>query len=434
MRNENAMMELIIGVAKRDERIRGVYLSGSRTNSNVPKDVFQDYDFVYVVSETSSFIEDEKWIDVFGERLYMQLPEKMDKLLGHDCDLENCYGYLIQLADGNRIDFHLQTLEYSIKDMQHDRLCVVLLDKDEILPEIPKATDEDHWVKRPSKDEYLCCCNEFWWLLNNVGKGLWRGETPYVMEILNLYSRPQLLKMISWYIGMNTNFTCSIGKFGKYIHRHLSQSEIERFLRTYPTGNLEMIWQSIFEMCDLFHELARKVGRGLGYTYNEEEAHNSRLFLECTYELPGDAKEMIMVRRVKEEDIEEIAQIWLDTNIKTHNFIEQSYWQDNFDHVKKRLYETEIYVYEDHNGIQGFVGINRGYVEGIFVKEDVRGRGIGRALISICKSKYFKIHLHVYCKNVKALDFYMKEEFKINKKQTNEGTNQSEYEMIWRKE
>lgn len=434
MRNENVMMELIIGVAKRDERIRGVYMNGSRANSNVPKDVFQDYDFVYVVSETSSFIKDEEWIDVFGERLYMQLPEKMDELLGHDCDLENCYGYLIQLADGNRIDFHLQTLEYSIKDMQHDRLCVVLLDKDKTLPEIPKATDEDHWVKRPSRDEYLCCCNEFWWLLNNVGKGLWRGETPYVMDILNLYSRPELFKMISWYIGMNTNFTCSIGKFGKYMYKYLTQSEIERFFRTYPTGNLEMIWQSIFEMCDFFHEIARKVGCGLGYTYNEEEAHNSRLFLECTYELPGDVKEMLMVRRVKEKDIEAIAQIWLESNIQIHNFIDESYWRDSFEHVKKRLYETEIYVYEDHNGIQGFVGINRGYLEGIFVKEDARGKGIGRALISICKSKYFKIRLHVYCKNVKAVNFYMKEEFKINKKQTDESTKQSEYELIWRKE
>lgn len=434
MRNENEMMELILDVAKRDDRIRGVYMNGSRTNSSVAQDVFQDYDFVYVVSEISSFIENEEWINVFGERLYMQFPEKMNEILGHDCDLENCYGYLIQLADGNRIDFHLQTLKYSIEDMKHDRLCIILLDKDNIFPQIPKATDEDHWVRRPSKEEYHCCCNEFWWLLNNVGKGMWRGETPYVMDMLNSYSRPQLIKMISWYIGMNTNFTCSIGKSGKYLYKYLTQNEMERFLHTYPNGNLVVIWHSLFEMCDFFDETARKVARGLGFTYDEEEAHNSRLFLDCTYELPGDAKEMLMVRRMRESDIEKIGQIWLNTNIIAHNFIPESYWRDNFDHVKKRLCETEVYTYEDHNGIQGFVGMDKEYLEGIFVKEDMRAKGIGKALMSICKSKYFKIRLHVYCKNSNAVNFYLKEEFKINKKQTDAKTNQSEYEMIWRKE
>ena len=52
MRNEKEMMDLILGVAEKDERVRGVYMNGSRTNSNSRKDIFQDYDIVYVVSET----------------------------------------------------------------------------------------------------------------------------------------------------------------------------------------------------------------------------------------------------------------------------------------------------------------------------------------------------------------------------------------------
>lgn len=48
MRNEKERFDLILGVAERDERIRAVYINGSRTNPNVPKDMFQDYDIVYV--------------------------------------------------------------------------------------------------------------------------------------------------------------------------------------------------------------------------------------------------------------------------------------------------------------------------------------------------------------------------------------------------
>ena len=39
-------------------------------------------------------------------------------------------------------------------------------------------------------------------------------------------------------------------------------------------------------------------------------------------------------------------QIWFDVNTHTHNFISESYWEDNFDSVKNILPQAEIYVYE----------------------------------------------------------------------------------------
>lgn len=67
MRAEEEMMNLIIGYAMNDNRIRAVYMNGSRTNPNAPKDLFQDFDIVYVVTETASFIRDESWILHFGD-------------------------------------------------------------------------------------------------------------------------------------------------------------------------------------------------------------------------------------------------------------------------------------------------------------------------------------------------------------------------------
>lgn len=434
MRSEKEMFDLIIGVAESDERIRGVYMNGSKTNPNAPRDLFQDYDIVYIVTETASFIENENWISVFGERLYMQMPEKMDGMLGEETDWENYYGYLMQFADGNRIDLHVATLQYALPDISHDRLCRILLDKDGVLPEIPEATDEDHWVRKPTLEEYQSCCNEFWWILNSLGKGLWRKEIPYVMDMLNLHSRPQLLKMLSWYAGIRKDFTCSVGKSGKYLHRYLSAEEYGRLIRTYPKGKLEDIWQSVFVMCDLFDEMARKVGGELNYTYQEEEAKGSRLFLDCTYELPEDASEMMMVRKMRKGEAGEIVKIWLEGNLTAHSFIPEEYWKSHYEEVKKMLPEAEVYVYEDNEGIHGFAGIYNGYIEGIFVNKKMRGRGIGRALMRICKTKYFKLSLHVYCRNTGAVDFYMKEGFKVNKKQKDVNTGCFEYEMVWRKE
>ena len=76
MRTEQEIYDLILKVAKEDERIRAVYIDGSRTNPNVPRDIFQDYDVGYVVRETESFIKDRDWTErMFGKILYMQRPD-----------------------------------------------------------------------------------------------------------------------------------------------------------------------------------------------------------------------------------------------------------------------------------------------------------------------------------------------------------------------
>lgn len=41
MRTEQEMYDLIINIAQQDEEIRAVYMNGSRTNQNVPKDIFR---------------------------------------------------------------------------------------------------------------------------------------------------------------------------------------------------------------------------------------------------------------------------------------------------------------------------------------------------------------------------------------------------------
>ena len=79
-----------------DARILAVYMNGSRTNDNAVRDIFQDYDIVYVVEQTRPFIEDAGWIERFGEILYMQCPEALDLECGIPCNPEENYGWLMQ--------------------------------------------------------------------------------------------------------------------------------------------------------------------------------------------------------------------------------------------------------------------------------------------------------------------------------------------------
>lgn len=289
MRTEQQMFDLILTTAKEDERIVAVYMNGSRTNPNVPKDIFQDYDIVYVVRETRTFRDDPDWIKRFGKILFMQFPEENDF---YPNDRENSYGWLMQFEDGNRLDLHVETIEHTLAHIKEDGLCRILLDKEGILPKLPESTDAQYWVKRPSQEEVAFCCNEFWWCLDNVAKGLWREEIPYVQDMLNYVIRPQLVTLLSWKVGIQTEFSCSVGKSGKYLPRWLTKEEWQQFLATYAGGKVLELWEAVKIMCQLFDRTARSVCEALHYSYDEKEAEACMGFLERVHRLPKDAKEI----------------------------------------------------------------------------------------------------------------------------------------------
>lgn len=289
MRTEKEMFDLIIETARKDDRIRAVYMNGSRANPNAPRDIFQDYDIVYVVTETAAFREDKSWIDRFGQRLYMQYPEAEDSP-----DTKEWYGWLIQFADGNRLDLHVGTVDRIKKIILKDRLCKILLDKDRILPQIPSPTDEDYWIRRPAQSEFSSSANEFWWCLNNVAKGLWRKEIPYTMDMLNLCVRPMLVRMLEWNAGVLSGFQASGGKSGKYLNRWLPADVWNRFLLTYPRGNTEDIWNAVLIMCGLFQEMAEQLSELFGFEYDGLEAENSLRYLISVQRLPETADQVII--------------------------------------------------------------------------------------------------------------------------------------------
>lgn len=280
MRTEQEMFELILGVAKADERIRAVYMNGSRANPNAPKDRYQDYDIGYVVTETASFLADKSWISVFGDFAMVQEPDSNDLGWGQDFDFNRSYGWLMLFKDGTRIDLHIEIKDAMLEGYTTDSLTVPLLDKDGILPPIPPANDQDYWVKKPTRPKYDGCCNEFWWCLNNVAKGIARDELPYVMEMYNHYVREMLDKMIEWYIGMQHNFSVSAGKMGKHFKKYLPKELFDTYAKTYSDGNYEHIWSAVFTACNLFHKVAVEVGGRFGFDYNQADEDGMRRYLD----------------------------------------------------------------------------------------------------------------------------------------------------------
>ena len=138
-----------------------------------------------------------------------------------------------------------------------------------------------------------------------------------------------------------------------------------------------------------------------------------------------------MIRELQKTDINKVADIWLDTNLKAHYFIPAQYWKSNFESVKALLPQAEVYVYENGKNIQGFIGLSGEYIEGIFVSGEAQSQGIGKLLLNFVKDRRTKLCLNVYQKNPQAIHYYQREGFQIQCESLDGATGEKDYVMIW---
>jgi putative acetyltransferase len=140
-----------------------------------------------------------------------------------------------------------------------------------------------------------------------------------------------------------------------------------------------------------------------------------------------------MICELRENEIDEVMELWLSVNIDAHDFIHKKYWLDNYDVVKKQYIPlAKTYVYKENDEIKGFISILEGsFIGALFVKADRQGQGIGRKLLDYSKRIYLKLELAVYVENIHAIAFYQKCDFKKIIEQNNESSGIKEYIMMW---
>jgi aminoglycoside 6-adenylyltransferase len=294
MRSEQEMLDLIVNTAEDDERIRAVVMNGSRANPNAPRDIFQDFDVVYIVTDVAPFKYNYEWLQRFGEIMIMQMPEDMRD--PPPCG-DGSFVYLMQFTDGNRIDLTLYPLAKGgahapLDDLEDDSLSLLLLDKDGLIGSLPPADERDYLPQPPTAKAFADCCNEFWWVCPYVAKGLWREEILYAKHFLDHVVRNQLMKMITWYVGMGTQFSKNPGKFGKYLRQYLEPELWQMLLDTYSDADYEHTWDALDTMCALFRTLALQVAARFGFDYKQQEDRRVRAHLKHVRCLSRDAKEM----------------------------------------------------------------------------------------------------------------------------------------------
>lgn len=138
-----------------------------------------------------------------------------------------------------------------------------------------------------------------------------------------------------------------------------------------------------------------------------------------------------MIRAFRPDDLDPAMELWLRANLEAHPFISRTYWEQNFHMVRELLPQAELWVREQDEKLLGFIGLTDDYIAGIFVDGSARSKGIGKELLDHVKQLHRTLTLHVYEKNLRAVNFYLREGFLIQSVQTAETTGEPEFLMIW---
>ncbi|MDN7243908.1 aminoglycoside 6-adenylyltransferase [Planococcus shenhongbingii] len=261
MRTEEDILGLILSKAIESGNIRLVEMNGSRVDSQAKKDPFQDYDIVYYVEDMQPFINNHSWIDYFGERIMMQMPDQM--VIPPADKTRKSFSYLMLFTDGNRIDLTLTSVTLAEGCLKTKEPRKILLDKDNRIKPAAPTTENPYQISKPDQKAFYDCSNEFWWVSTYIAKALWREELTLAKSIMEGPVRNMLLTMLNWHVGIQTNFTVSTGKGGKNIEQYVESDVWNKLVLTYPDGNYKNIWEALFNMCNLFDELSINIGQEL---------------------------------------------------------------------------------------------------------------------------------------------------------------------------
>jgi len=140
------------------------------------------------------------------------------------------------------------------------------------------------------------------------------------------------------------------------------------------------------------------------------------------------------IRKLENNDIVEVVQLWYETSIEAHDFISPDYWGGNKD-AMARVYlpNSETYLAIKEGNIIGFIAIAENYLAAIFVKNNMQGNGVGKNLLNYIKERRETIQLKVYKKNSRSVNFYKSQGFKLLSENIEEIVNEVELVMEWSK-
>ncbi|OFI46298.1 hypothetical protein BG262_04590 [Floricoccus penangensis] len=245
-----------------------VALNGSRVNTEVTPDKFQDYDLVFFTNDIAKYRDNPSFLERFGKIMIMTEPDGEGQAGPLMYPNKEGYTYLVQYEDGNRLDLQIMDMSLLKNYPTEDSLTKIIFDKKGLIESeiIPNA--RDYYLIKPSQLEIENSVKEFYWQFNNVLKANLRGQFLYSQEILNLV-RDELNLLISWDIGFEYGFERNLGKANNKILDFIDMEDARLLKESYDTSSEQKIFSALRTLKNLEIKYLKELDKLSIYTMDD---------------------------------------------------------------------------------------------------------------------------------------------------------------------
>jgi aminoglycoside 6-adenylyltransferase len=281
----------LIDWAERQEPVRAMLLTSTRTIPHASVDLFSDYDVVLVVTDIHPFFENRGWLKDFGRVLVVyrdpiRLEYNVEK-----------FAYITQYEDGLKIDFTLWPVEMVPQIVAAPQLpdaldvgYAILMDKDGLTTGLQPPTYAAHIPSPPTQAEYETQIEVFFHEATYVAKHLWRDDLMAAKYNLDYAMKTKKLRqMLEWRMEMDHDWSVKPGAYGKGLKQHLAPETWQEVESTYVGAGEEENWDALFNTVALYRRVAIEVGHRLGYIYPRELDRRAMEYLKKVQHLERGA-------------------------------------------------------------------------------------------------------------------------------------------------
>ena len=139
-----------------------------------------------------------------------------------------------------------------------------------------------------------------------------------------------------------------------------------------------------------------------------------------------------MIRKYKPEDCEEVLEVWYAASQVAHPFVSEEFLADEREQIRKNhLPKAETWVFQHEDSVAGFIALMGNEVGAIFVKPELQGRGIGRALMDHAASSRDSLFLDVFKQNSIGRRFYDRYGFRFQREHVHEQTGHLQLRLVY---
>ena len=262
--SRHEFLDKIISWASREEPVRAVVITGSRSRGDGSTDEWSDLDLQIIASDFVTYIHNDSWLDSLGE-VWIRFPLKPDAPYR-----------LVWFAGGKKVDFQFVSAA-AIQEMkesgalseEYQRGYIVVLDKDKLCQNLPPSPHIFPQAELPNAAALHAVINEFWFEAIHVAQFIRRRDF-WVAKCRDWTMKSNLLRLLEWRTRACRGQATNTWLLGRRIRDWVDDQTYVAIEGIWSSWNTAELWHSLLMQIELFRRLSLELTQRLDYPYSAE--------------------------------------------------------------------------------------------------------------------------------------------------------------------